>query len=69
MVKQRDERGRFQGTRLRVIFGTKTEVVRRLGKSTAYIQRSHLTSRLFKRITLLLNYSIPPFVLQWNDGR
>jgi hypothetical protein len=47
MVKQRDEHGRFQGTKLRVIFGTKAEVVELLGKSTAYIERSNLTSRLF----------------------
>lgn len=47
MVKQRDERGRFQGTKLRVVFGTKSEVAALLGTSTAYIERSHLTSRLF----------------------
>lgn len=47
MVKQRDEQGRFEGTKLRVIFGTKAEVIALLGKSTAYIERSNLTSRLF----------------------
>jgi hypothetical protein len=47
MVKQRDEHGRFQGTKLKVVFGTKAEVVALLGTSTAYIERSHLTSRLF----------------------
>jgi hypothetical protein len=47
MVKQRDEHGRFQGTKLRVIFGTKGEVIELLGQSTAYIERSNLTSRLF----------------------
>jgi hypothetical protein len=47
MVKQRDKRGRFQGTKLRVIFGTQTEVLELLGRSTAYIERSHLTSRMF----------------------
>jgi hypothetical protein len=47
MVKQRDEHGHFQGTKLRVIFGTQAEVVALLGKSTAYIERSNLTSRLF----------------------
>jgi len=45
MVKQRDEHGRFRGTNLRVIFGTKSEVVALLGTSTAYIERSNLTSR------------------------
>jgi len=47
MVKQRDEHGRVQGTKLRVIFGHKTEVLALLGRSTAYIERSNLTSRLF----------------------
>ena len=35
MVKQRDEHGRFQSTKLRVIFGSKAEVIALLGKSTA----------------------------------
>jgi hypothetical protein len=47
MVKQRDERGHFRGTKLRVVFGTQSEVLELLGKSTAYVERSHLTSRLF----------------------
>lgn len=47
MVKIRDEHGKLQATKLRVIFGTKTEVLELLGKSTAYIERSHLTSRMF----------------------
>jgi len=46
MVKQRDEHGRFQGTKLRLIFGTKSQVLDLLGQSTAYIERSQLTSRL-----------------------
>jgi hypothetical protein len=47
MVKHRDGRGHFAGTTLKVIFGSPSEVVNLLGKSTAYIERSHLTSRLF----------------------
>jgi len=47
MVKQRDEQGRFLGTKLRAVFGTLAEVVALLGISTAYIERSNLTSRLF----------------------
>jgi hypothetical protein len=47
MVKQRDESGRFAGTKLKVIFGSKDEVIALLGQSTAYIERSNLTSRLF----------------------
>jgi len=47
MVKQRDSRGRVKGVKLRVVFGKKSEVLALLGKSTAYIERSNLTSRLF----------------------
>ena len=47
MVKQRDQHGKFQGVKLRVIFGKKNEVIELLGKSTAYVERSNLTSRLF----------------------
>lgn len=47
MVKQLNEQGRFEGIKLRVIFGTKAAVVELLGKSTAYIERNQLTSRLF----------------------
>jgi hypothetical protein len=46
MVKQR-ENGRVTGTKLRVVFGDKDEVISLLGKSTAYIERTHLTMRLF----------------------
>lgn len=47
MVKQHDESGRFAGTKLKAIFGSLGEVTHLLGKSTAYIERSNLTSRLF----------------------
>jgi hypothetical protein len=46
VVKQR-ENGRVVGTKLRVVFGDKQEVLELLGKSTAYIERTHLTMRLF----------------------
>jgi hypothetical protein len=46
VVKQR-ENGRVVGTQLRVIFGDEEEVLKLLGKSTAYIERTHLTMRLF----------------------
>lgn len=45
MVKQRDERGRVVGTKLRVIFGDEDEVIAKLGGATAYIERTHLTMR------------------------
>jgi len=74
MVKQRDEHGRFQGTKLRVIFGTKTEGVALLGKSTAYIERSNLTSRLFNgrqvRKTLAFSKEIRAYrdAATWEDS-
>ncbi len=45
MVKQRDKRGRVIGTKLRVIFGDPEAVIAKLGGSTAYIERTHLTMR------------------------
>jgi len=74
MVKQRDEHGRVQGVKLRAVFGKKRDLVKRLGGSTAYIERSHLTSRLFNgrqvRKTLafskeLLNYRA---AANWEDS-
>lgn len=47
MVKQRDEHGKLQGVKLRVMLGSKQAVIALLGRSTAYIERSNLTSRLF----------------------
>jgi len=47
MVKQHDEHGRFTGTKLKAIFGTLEELTHLLGETTAYIERSNLTSRLF----------------------
>jgi hypothetical protein len=47
MVKQRDEHGRYIGSKPKVIFGSRTEVLQLLGESTAFIERSQLTSRLF----------------------
>lgn len=74
MVKQRDEHGRFQGTKLRIIFGDKTEVIELLGKSTAYIERSNLTSRLFNsrqvRKTLAFSKDIDAYraAATWEDS-
>jgi len=47
MVKQHDERGHFTGTKLKAIFGNKEELIKLLGESTSYIERSNLTSRMF----------------------
>lgn len=46
MVKLR-ENGRVVGTELRVIYGDEETVLQHLGKSTAYIERTHLTMRHF----------------------
>lgn len=46
VVKQR-ENGRVVGVSLRVIFGDKDDVLDPLGKSTGYVERTHLTMRLF----------------------
>lgn len=47
MVKQRDEHGHFTGTKLKAVFGNLSELLQQLGGSTAYIERSNLTSRMF----------------------
>lgn len=47
MVKHRDDRGRLLNTELRVIYGNPEEVLDLFGKSIAYIERTHLTMRLF----------------------
>ena len=73
MVKQRDERGRVKGIKLRVIFGNKSEVLALLGKSTAYIERSNLTSRLFNgrqvRKTLAFSKEVAAYkaAADWED--
>jgi hypothetical protein len=46
MVKQR-EHGRVVGIKVRVVFGDPIDTLALLGKSTAYIERTHLTMRLF----------------------
>jgi hypothetical protein len=46
-IKHRDAHGRLIETELRVIFGQPEAVLALFGKSTAYIERTHLTMRLF----------------------
>jgi len=46
VVKQR-QNGRVVGVKLRVIYGRKEQVLALLGRSIAYIERTHLTMRLF----------------------
>jgi hypothetical protein len=47
MVKQYDEHGHFAGSKLKAVYGELQELVELLGKSTAYIERDNLTSRIF----------------------
>ncbi len=73
MVKQRDDHGRLQGIKLRVVFGTKAELLTLLGKSTAYVERSNLTSRLFNgrqtRKTLAFSKGVTAYraAAAWED--
>jgi hypothetical protein len=58
VVKKR-KNGRVVGVRLRVIYGGKEEVLQLLGSSTAYVERTHLTSRHFnsRLVRKTLGYS------------
>ena len=47
IIKQRDEKGNFLGTRLKAVHGSMKELDKIFGKSTAYIERGHLTMRTF----------------------
>lgn len=47
MVKQRDGHGHLERIYLRAVFGKKRDLIALMGKSTAYVERSHLTARLF----------------------
>lgn len=47
IVKQRDGKGRFLGIRFKAVYGDLQELIELLGKSTAYVERTHLTVRTF----------------------
>ena len=47
IVKQRDDKGHFCGIRLNAVYGNEKELVELFGKSTAYVERTHLTMRMF----------------------
>ena len=74
MVKQRDEHGHLQEIQLRAVWGPLDELLELLGKSTAYIERSHLTARLFNarltRKTLAFSkaLSMHQAALSWEDA-
>jgi len=64
MVKQRDEQGRFPGTKRRVILGTKAEGVALLGKSTALFNGRQVGK------TLAFSQDIPAYraAAIWEDS-
>jgi hypothetical protein len=47
IVKHRNEQGQLLSVERRVIYGHEATVLANLGKSTAYVERTHLTMRLF----------------------
>ena len=47
MIKERDDKGHFLGIRLKAVYGDLEELIQLLGKSTAYVERTHLTMRTF----------------------
>jgi len=46
VIKKR-KNNRVVGTRLKVVYGDKEDVLKLLGSSTSYVERTHLTSRHF----------------------
>ena len=72
-IKHRDEHGHLLETELKVIFGDTETVLGLFGKSTAYIERTHLTMRLFNgrlvRQTLAFskNVQMYRFSAAWED--
>jgi hypothetical protein len=73
VIKHRDKHGRLERIEPRVIFGDEAEVLARLGRSTAYIERTHLTMRLFNgrltRKTLAFSKSLEMYraAATWED--
>jgi hypothetical protein len=74
MVKLRDEHGRLLEVKLRAVWGPLDELIELLGKSTAYIERSHLTARLFnarltrKTLAFSKDLSMHQAALSWEDA-
>ncbi|MGH2541644.1 MAG: transposase [Ardenticatenaceae bacterium] len=74
MIKQRDERGRVRAVKLHVVWGRPAQVLALLGTSTAYLERSHLTSRLFngrqarKTVAFSKNLHAYRAAATWEDG-
>jgi hypothetical protein len=45
MVKRRDERHRVVGVEMKAVYGDEAELIGHVGRSTAYVERTHLTTR------------------------
>jgi hypothetical protein len=74
MVKQRDKHGRLQGIHLKAVWGNQEELVELLGTSTAYIERSNLTTRLFsarltrKTLAFSKDVELHEAAVTWEDA-
>jgi hypothetical protein len=74
MVKHRDEHGRLLDVELKAIWGKKEELIELLGKSTAYIERDNLTTRLFnarlsrKTLAFSKDLSFHEAAVAWEDA-
>ena len=72
VIKKR-KNGRVVGTRLRVNYGNQEEVLKLLGQSTAYVERTHLTMRHFNsrlvRKTLAFSKAVAMYraAATWED--
>lgn len=72
MIKH-NENGRVVGIKSRVNYGDKDEVVELMGKSTAYVEKTHLTMRIFNsrltRKTLAFSKLLEMYRASaaWND--
>ena len=74
MVKHRDGHRRFEKIQLRAVWGSLEELLDLPGKSTAYIERSHLTARLFnarltrKTLAFSKNLELHEAAVIWEDA-
>jgi len=74
VFKQQDEHGRLQSIRLKAVWNNREELIDRLGKSTAYIERSNLRTRLFntrltrKRLVFSEDVDLHEVAVTWGNA-
>jgi hypothetical protein len=74
MIKHRDKRGRLEKIELRAVWGNLDDLIQLLGESTAYIERSNLTTRLFnarltrKTLAFSKDVLLHRAAVIWEDG-